>query len=132
MTIAAAVTTAPRPGKAYGVGNRGGVAVGGYLDGKIAEIRWLITTTARPAGWALADSIENSVANGGSGMNLVGVNSYIKASSFPRQLAGNLTHVHTPMYVKAGTWPADPVACSYAAANHEPPYFTLQPHERIP
>ena len=118
-------------GRAYGIANRGAVAVGGYLDGKIAEIRWLITSTARPAGWALADGIENSVPNGGSGMNLVGSNPYIKAASVPREIGGNLTHLHTPMYV-AQTSSPDPLVCSYEAANHEPPYFTLQPHERIP
>lgn len=100
------------------------VAVGSYLDGKIHQVKMMISGNAGP-GWAYMDGTANSVGNGGSGVDA--------RDRFPffgtgAATGGAQTHTHASVSVTAGgVGVADDTA-----ANHMPPWRCVTPYERIP
>lgn len=68
--------------------------VSDYLDDKVGTVKmWVSLYDAVPEGWVIMDGVENSVANGGSGLNMTG--RFVRGSG---RIAGNTggweTHTH--------------------------------------
>ena len=114
------------------------LCISNYLDDKLGTIKPYIGSLPEiPAGWALADGVANSVANGGSGRNLsgrflvgyeAGHGDYFQVGN----TGGSTQHGHTiGLFAGNANFASNNPGFVTAQSDHRPPWYTVAFIERI-
>ena len=114
------------------------LCISNYLDDKVGTIKSYIGTIGSiPPGWALADGVANSVANGGTGQNLTARFLVGYQAAHPNyfqigNIGGASSHNHSLGSFTGASGLAS-AAAGYITGDtdHRPPYYTVAFIERI-
>jgi hypothetical protein len=100
------------------------VCVSDYLDDKIGTVKmWALGSAAIPPGWAIANGTANSVANGGTEINLTG--RFIRAAAVAGAKGGHDTHTHF-LFVEVDPHAAADLEHDHAAVTDVGPHSVEQ------